>query len=373
LAGLYIHIPFCKQACYYCDFHFSTNLSYQSQMISSITNEIEWQKAYLNHEIIDSIYFGGGTPSILEITEMKKLLKTIESHYEISAKPEITLEANPDDLSMEKLREIKAIGINRLSIGIQSFNDKTLHFLHRAHNSTEAINCIKRARESGFDNLSIDLIFSIPGQSIADLANDISRAINLHPEHISVYSLTIEGKTVFGNWQKKGKFIQLSDEESAKQFDLIISRLEENSFEQYEISNFCRDKKYAQHNTSYWKNVNYLGVGPGAHSFNGKSRQFNISNNHTYMKSIQERKIPFEVEVLNVQSLANEYLLTSLRTKWGCDLEKLQTEYKYSLEKNQKMNQWIEEQFIYKDKNMLYLTKKGKFLADEIIADLFWD
>ena len=372
MAGLYIHIPFCKQACYYCDFHFSTNLKYQSKMVDTICKEISWQKSYLSHEKIESIYFGGGTPSILSNHEIENLLETVRLNYQIIENPEITLEANPDDLSLDKLIDLKTIGINRLSIGIQSFHDKILTFLHRAHTSEEAIECIENARTAGFDILSIDLIFSIPGQNLQILENDIKMAMVLNPEHLSVYSLTIEDKTVFGNWFKKGKLVQLPEDESAKQFDLIIARLQENGYEQYEISNFCRDGYYAKHNTSYWKNTPYLGVGPGAHSFNRKSRQYNISNNHKYMRSIDKELIPFELEVLDSKALANEFLLTSLRTKWGCDLKKLIREFQYDLESNIKSKPWLKEGYLELKDDTLFLTRKGKFVADEIIADLFW-
>jgi len=341
-------------------------------MVDAIAQEIQWQKAYLNHEKIDTIYFGGGTPSILDSKELERLLETISSHYELNSYPEITLEANPDDLSLNKLKELKAMGINRLSIGIQSFHEKTLVFLHRAHNAYEAIKCIENARKTGFNNLSIDLIFSIPSHSFQNLESDINHILSLNPEHVSVYSLTIEEKTVFGNWQKKGKLMQLPDDESARQFDLIISRMEENKFEQYEISNFCRNEHYARHNTAYWKNIPYLGVGPGAHSFNGKSRQYNISNNHHYMKAIDEGKVPFELDILDDKALANEYLLTSLRTKWGCDLRKLSKEFNYELEKNLNVERWIKDQFVFKKGEILFLTRKGRFVADEIISDLFW-
>lgn len=343
-------------------------------MIDSISDELELQKAYLNHENLDTIYFGGGTPSILASVELEKLLNSINLLFKINEHPEITLEANPDDLSIEKLKELKSLGINRLSIGIQSFNDETLKFLNRAHNSNEAIKCIEHARKTGFENLSIDLIFSIPGQTIFDLGEDINQAITLDPEHISVYSLTIEEKTVFGNWHLKGKFKQVSDEESARQFDLIISRLEEKKYEQYEISNFCRNGHYARHNTSYWKNINYLGVGPGAHSYNGENRHFNISNNHKYMKSIESGVVPFEIEHLTKKDLANEFLLTSLRTKWGCDLQRLNDLYSYDLINSQKskLSGLIRDGFIIMENKRIFLSGKGKFLADSIISDLFW-
>lgn len=343
-------------------------------MVGTISDELILQKDYLDNEIIDTIYFGGGTPSILENKDLIKLLKTIEQTYSINNTPEITLEANPDDLSIKKLYDLKSIGVNRLSIGIQSFHDKTLTFLNRAHSSIEAINCFENARKAGFANISIDLIFSIPGQTIAELESDISNALALNPEHISVYSLTIEEKTAFGSWQKKGKFRQVSDENSAKQFELLISRLNENNYEQYEISNFCRDEYYSKHNTSYWKNVNYLGVGPGAHSYNGKSRQFNIPNNHKYMKSIEERAVPMELDDLDEKAKANEFLLTSLRTKWGCNLNSLEQIFNYPLLKYQqeKVASLLKQHLIKIEKNTILLTMKGKFLADEIISDLFW-
>ena len=233
---------------------------------------------------------------------------------------------------------------------------------------------MKDARKAGFDNISIDLIFSIPGSSIHLLQEDIRKLLELHPEHISAYSLTIEEKTVFGNWQNKGKFKQVSDKESATQFDFLMSKLEENGFEQYEISNFCRDGKYSIHNTSYWQNVNYLGIGPGAHSFNGKTRQFNISNNHKFMNAISGGIIPFELDKLNHKSLANEFLLTSLRTKWGCDIQKLKEIFGYNLIESQrkKIAQLIKHGFIIIEDDMALLTRKGKFVADDVISDLFW-
>jgi len=343
-------------------------------MINSICREIELQKSFLALEELETIYFGGGTPSILETEEIHDILNTVNKYFSISKNPEITLEANPDDLSLPKVTALKSIGVSRLSIGIQSFEDKLLTFLHRAHNSAEAIACVKNARLAGFTNISIDLIFSIPGQTMDNLNKDVEQALDLNPEHISVYSLTIEDNTVFGNWQKKGKFVQIQDDESAKQFDLIISRLAENGYEQYEISNFCRDENYARHNTSYWKNSNYIGVGPGAHSYNGKIRQFNIPNNHKYMKSIKEGIIPSEIEALDDKSLANEFLLTSLRTKWGCDVNKLKDQFNYDILTihKKKINIFNEAKLIFLERDFLYLTRKGKFLADEIISDLFW-
>lgn len=311
---------------------------------------------------------------MLSANELEKLIKSMNDIYGIDNSPEITLEANPDDLSLDKLKCLKSMGINRLSIGIQSFQDATLKFLNRAHDASEAINCVENARKAGFENLSIDLIFSIPNQKPGDLEKDIAQVLKLHPEHVSTYSLTIEEKTVFGNWLKKGKFKPLTDQISADQFDLIISKLEENRYQQYEISNFCCDGHYAKHNTSYWKNVPYLGIGPGAHSYDGQHRQANTSNNHGYMKSIESGSVPFEKEDLSQKDFVNEFMLTSLRTIWGCDLAKLYDLYQYDLlgEQGEKLSELSKKGYVEIKDRHVFLTKKGKFVADEIISDLFW-
>jgi oxygen-independent coproporphyrinogen-3 oxidase len=344
-------------------------------MVDALAKEMEMQKAYLNDEPLDTIYFGGGTPSILEQVQLEKLLNTINKCFTINPNPEITLEANPDDLSAEKLAGLYGLGINRLSIGIQSFNDQVLRYLNRAHDGMEALNCVKRARNQGFKNISIDLIFSIPGSTALVLENDINKVLSLTPEHISVYSLTIEERTVFGNWYAKGKMQITDDDESAAQFAFVIDQLEQNGYEQYEVSNFSRGGYHSRHNSSYWRNIKYLGIGPGAHSYNGISRQHNRPHNPKYLKSIDAGKIPFEIEHLDEKARANEYLLTSLRTKWGCDLNKLWQLHGYQLQKERTRE--IEKLVAYRqiriDGSMMYLTREGIFLADEIIRQLFWD
>lgn len=343
-------------------------------MIDAICKELELRKTYLSIASFDSIYFGGGTPSLLTIDELNKVLDKIYCLFKITEKAEITLEANPDDLSMEKLLALKDFGINRLSIGVQSFQNKILTLLNRAHSAQEAVKCIGLAREAGFDQISLDLIFSIPGQSDHDLMEDLQQAIALYPEHISVYGLTIEEKTVFGNWLKKGRFLPVSDEASASQFELLIATLERNGYEQYEVSNFCRNEHYARHNTSYWKNITYLGVGPGAHSYNGIDRQHNVANNHLYMKSLAQNIVPFDLEHISQASRANEFIMTSLRTKWGCNLHTLHSLFGYDLlaGKSGTIERLKNEKLVLVNDNMLYLSKKGIFLADDIIADLFW-
>ena len=375
MAGLYIHIPFCKQACYYCDFHFSTNRSYQQDMVSAMIKEMELQKEYLDGETLDTIYFGGGTPSIINLDQLERLLNEAFKLFSVNSEAEITLEANPDDLSKDKLKGLASLGINRLSIGIQSFDDRVLEYLHRAHNSNEAIRCIDEARNAGFQNISIDLIFSIPIATHKILNQDINTALQINPEHISAYSLTIEEKTVFGNWLEKGKISPCSDETSAKQFELLISTLEDNHYEQYEVSNFCRDGYYSRHNTSYWKNVPYLGIGPGAHSYNGKSRQFNLPHNPKYLKSLKKNNVPFQIEELDEVSKTNEFLLTSLRTKWGCDLNVLKEKFAYDLLNvcGREMKEFLNNELVMIDNGVVYLTKKGIMVADEIIGQLFLD
>ncbi len=374
LPGLYIHIPFCRQACYYCDFHFSTNLSYRKEMVQAMTREINIQSSYLEDNTLQSVYFGGGTPSILDIAQLERLLHEISSIFHIENEAEITLEANPDDLSPGKLNDLRALGINRLSIGIQSFNDRALQFLHRAHTADEALQSVDNARRAGFDNISIDLMFAVPGFSIETLKEDLRQAVLLATEHISIYNLTIEEKTVFGNWQKKGRLTPVDDDDSAGQFELIISTLEDKGYEQYEISNFCRDGHYAVHNSAYWKNTPYLGIGPGAHSYDGKNRMHNVANNHLYMKAIDKGVVPLTMEKFDKKSWANDYILTALRTKWGCDLKLLYefSGYKLPESHEKEIEKMRSEGLLYLKQNKLFLTRKGRFLADSITAALFW-
>ncbi|MFC0183923.1 radical SAM family heme chaperone HemW [Pseudarcicella hirudinis] len=283
---LYIHIPFCKQACHYCDFHFSTSLKAKKEIITSICNEIRLQKDYLADKNLETVYFGGGTPSILNEEDLAMIFETISHHFNIKKDAEITLEANPDDLTKEKLQLFKKYQINRLSIGIQSFNENHLKSLNRVHNAHEAESCVKYSQDLGIENISIDLIYAIPAPDHLIWEDDLAKATSLGINHISAYSLTIEPQTVFGKWLKQGKIQAIDDEFAARQFEMLIDTLAAKGYEQYEISNFASESLYSRHNTSYWKQEEYLGVGPSAHSFNGSSRQYNISNNALYVKSI---------------------------------------------------------------------------------------
>lgn len=373
MAGIYIHIPFCKQACYYCDFHFSTNLKAIEEITDSISRELEWQKDYLGREQVNSIYFGGGTPSLLNQDQLEQLFKSVAEHYDLDEEREITLEANPDDVTREKTQLWLNLGVNRLSIGIQSFMDRYLGFLNRIHDSRLAVKSFEIARESGFGNINIDLIYGIQGMNNQEWQLNLKKAFDLDPEHISAYSLTIEEKTVFGNWVKKGKLEAPDENLSAEQFEILLKKSEENGFRQYEISNFAKPGYFSLHNTGYWQSNKYLGVGPGAHSYNGKSRQFNIRNNALYLKSIKNGKIPFDKEVLSMEDQYNEYLMTNIRTEWGCDLKAIKKKYKINMQENFKdsLEQMKKNGFIEINGDRLFLTKKGKLLADEITAELF--
>ena len=373
MAGLYVHIPFCKQACHYCDFHFSTNQQVKTELVEQIAHELLLQKDYLQGEPLETIYLGGGTPSLLAAAELDILFSAIHKNYKVSTTPEITVEANPDDLTPEKLRELKPFGVNRLSIGIQSFDEAVLRFLNRAHTANEAVECVELARNAGIKNISIDLIYSIPGQPEEVLKKNLDKAFALLPTHISAYSLTIEEKTVFGKWAKQGKLVAMDDDKATAQFELVMDSLTRQGYQHYEISNYCLPGYESKHNTSYWQQKKYLGVGPSAHSFNTLSRQFNINNNHLYIKNIKEGKVPFEREILTTQNKINEYLFTSLRTKHGCSLTLLANQYGHDLLKvnDHYISQLLKKELITLTGDTIILTRAGKLLADQIASDLF--
>lgn len=373
LSGIYIHIPFCKQACHYCDFHFSTNQQLVGQLIEMIGVELEMRKDFLpKNSPVKTIYFGGGTPSLLEIRHIDAIINTIYKRYDLDLE-EFTLEANPDDLDREKLKELKSLGLDRLSIGIQSFDARVLKFYNRAHNEQEALQAVDLAKSAGFEKLSIDLIYGFPFEDHSIWRHDLEQALLLDPGHISSYALTIEPKTVFGNWQKKGTFREASEDFQAEQFEILMEAMEKANYIQYEISNFGKEGHFAVHNTNYWKALPYLGIGPSAHSFDGKERGFNIPNNVGYIKMLKEGVLPYEADSLSGEELANEYILTSLRTIWGVSLEHLQTNYCIDLLdlKRGLIQQLGAEDMISIHSHHIYLTNKGKLLADSIAASLF--
>src|SRR5688572_2044191 len=373
MAGLYFHIPFCKQACHYCDFHFSTNTSALPQMVSAICKELELRKDYLDGEEIRTIYFGGGTPSLLPIQSLQAIFDTVFQHYQVDPEAEITLEANPDDLTPAKIQELKQLPINRLSIGTQSFHGPHLSLMNRAHNSEEALNSIRKAQEAGFNNISIDLIYGIPAPDHTLWRQDLAQLFALNVQHISCYALTIEPQTVLGNWTKKGKFKPAEDEFTAQQFEILLEEMKKYGYIQYEISNFCQPGFESKHNSSYWQGVKYLGIGPSAHSFNGVSRQFNVAHNYQYIAALEKNELPFTLEELSLEDRANEYMLTTLRTIWGTDLGYLKNQFGLDLLVSQKayLEELQKKNLAEISENKLKLTDAGKLLADQIALDLF--
>lgn len=365
IVSLYVHIPFCSQACYYCDFHFSTNLSQKEILVHSICKEIELRS--LNQKI-SSLYFGGGTPSILEPEELKLIFQTIQKNFELQENIEITLEANPNDLTDTKLALFQEVGINRLSIGVQTFHDPHLQLLNRNHKAQDSFACLQRCRQAGFEKFTLDLIYGIPAPSHEIWKKDMQFAVEMGVNHISAYALTIEQKTVFGNLVNKGR-MQMPDEDfQAEQMELLMEFLPSQGFEQYEISNFAKNGAYSHHNTHYWKKGAYIGVGPSAHSYNGQARQWNVNNNARYIKEIQQGNLPAETEILSPKDHKNEYLLTSLRTKWGCDIAIFQNSQPHLI-----ILQKLAKQDLILIKNSLaYLTDKGKLLADAITEQLLF-
>ncbi len=373
MAGIYIHIPFCKKACFYCDFHFSTSLRFKEDMIDAILIEITNQQKYLEGKTLETIYFGGGTPSLLNKEELTRIINKVYKTFDVIDSPEMTLEANPDDLTIEKLKELKTVGINRLSIGVQSFFDEHLKWMNRAHSATESEVCIKDAQEIGFQNITIDLIYGMPNLTDKQWQENIEKAIALNVPHISAYNLTVEKNTALAHFVKKGKYKPLSDEKGAKQFSYLIETLEANGFEQYETSNFAKDKQYSIHNSSYWRGKHYLGIGPSAHSYNNDSRQWNIANNKKYIDAISNNENHFEIEQLSNSDKINEHLLIGLRTIWGCDLNfirSLSSEKVYK-EFYKELTVQINKKLLTIEKNRILLSKKGKLFADRIASDLF--
>jgi len=373
MSGLYIHIPFCKQACHYCDFHFSTQLDVRTPMIGAILKELELQKDYLQGKQLQTVYFGGGTPSLLSRQEMHDVLDGINLYHDLSTGAEITLEANPDDLGPEKLVQLRELGVNRLSIGVQCFDDDILRYFNRGHSSQQALTCIADARRAGFTNISIDLIFGVPGLDHAAWLRNIHTAVALAPEHISAYSLTIEEKTVFGKQAAKGQLIPLQEETVAAQFEMLMSEMTASGYEQYEISNFAKPGHRSRHNSSYWEQKAYLGIGPSAHSYNGRSRRFNVANNSLYIKAMVEGRQPFEEETLSPSNIINEFIMTHLRTRDGLDLDQLKERFGYDLRSAHRsyLASLLELEKIEFRKQVLALTNKGKLLADKISSDLF--
>ncbi len=371
MAGIYIHIPFCKQKCTYCDFHFSTTFhAYQNQMISCIQKEIVIQRPYLENQLIETIYFGGGTPSLLDYKEINSILKTIKENYSVKSSAEITLEANPDDINIESLTEWKKSGINRLSIGLQSFREEDLKWMNRAHSKEEALNCVKLAKKAGFENISVDLIYGLPNFTLDEWKENIQTVIKFGIQHVSAYCLTVEQKTVLSKWVEQNKIVPANEDDQSDQFDVLLNELEKEGIEQYEISNFSLPGFHSHHNSNYWKGKHYLGVGPSAHSFNGISRSWNVSNNREYIKRMEENKVWFDTEILTIENQFNEILLIGLRTAIGVNIEQLKSIQEPSSIFWNQITKMENLGWMNKIDNFIILTKSGKLKADYITSEL---
>ena len=378
MAGIYIHIPFCKQACNYCNFHFSTSLQLKDELIAAMIKEIHLVTEKANHssekELCETIYFGGGTPSLLSIKELNNILASLFSKFEIAKDAEITLEANPDDITAEKLQLWKKAGINRLSVGVQSFLDQELVWMNRAHSSADSLRCIDEIKNAGFSDYSIDLIYGSPLLNNQDWLNTIETVINKNIPHISCYALTVEPKTALHKMIAQNKKESVDAEKQAEQFVLLMNQMEQAGYEHYEISNFSKPGRRSKHNSSYWQGKKYYGFGPAAHSYDGIKRKWNVSNNALYIQSLKKNSIPSEEETLTSTQSINEYIMTSLRTIEGLDLEKINSLFGTN-HVNQLLNaskKYIQSEKIIQQNNRLILTKQGKLFADGIAADLFF-
>lgn len=371
---LYIHIPFCKQACHYCDFHFSTSVKYKTGMVSTIAQEIVMRKNELPSVPLETIYFGGGTPSILIDTELGMLFDTVSKHFNILNDAEITLEANPDDLTAAKIRSLRNSPVNRLSIGVQSFDDHDLKLMNRAHNSSEAERSIKSAQDAGLINITADLIYGLPGQTSRAWQTNIEKMIQLEVPHLSSYCLTVEPKTALAKFVKAGKIIPSGDNVTSDHFDKLIELTELCGYENYEISNFAKEGFIAVHNSSYWKGKAYLGVGPSAHSYDGTTRRWNVANNMSYLKAITEGKTSYESETLTVSERYNERVMLGLRAKWGVNLADISNEFgsDYVNYFKENIRLWVASGDVIVNNDVYTLSKKGKLLADRIASSAFY-
>ena len=373
MSGIYIHIPFCKQACHYCDFHFSTSMKKKEEMVLALAKEITIRKNESQGETIETIYFGGGTPSVLTNDEINFLISEVYKNYSVAENPEITLEANPDDLSAERILELSKSPINRLSIGIQSFYEEDLKMMNRAHNAAEAIKCLQEATKY-FDNISLDLIYGIPGMSDEMWKQNIETALSFGIPHISSYALTVEPKTALSKLIQTGKIAAPQDEAASNHFMILVETLQQNGFIHYELSNFGKENYFSKNNSAYWLGKKYIGIGPSAHSYDGEKRGWNIANNSLYLKSIENNELPIETEILTKSDRYNEYIMTGLRTIWGVSLERIETEFglEYLNYLKKQSQKFLSDDLLSVENKILKPTLKGKFLTDGIASDLFY-
>jgi oxygen-independent coproporphyrinogen-3 oxidase len=381
MPGIYVHIPFCKQACHYCDFHFSTSLQLRGELLAAISQEMEWRRDYLGKGELNSIYFGGGTPSLLRIDELNSLFDRIFALWPVAANAEITLEANPDDMSREKIKELRRTPVNRLSLGIQSFHEEDLRFFNRAHNAIEARACIEYAQDLGYENLSIDLIYGSPTTSNESWEHNLQITFDYEIPHVSAYCLTVEEKTALHHFIQTGKAPPLSEDKATLQFQILMKAMRAEGYEHYEISNFALPGRHARHNSAYWQGEPYLGLGPSAHSFSGESRQWNVANNAKYIRLVQALAQPggaagpdqsaelFTIEALSPRQRYNEYVLTALRTHWGAQLKAIPEDFRSHFLEH--IHPFLIDESIERKRDVFRLTDKGKLMADRIAMELF--
>lgn len=372
MSGIYIHIPFCKQACFYCDFHFSTTLKKKAALIDCLIKEIEIRKEELQDTLIETIYFGGGTPSLLTISELQNIIKSIYQHYKVAEHPEITLEANPDDLSEAVILELAKSPVNRLSIGVQSFFEDDLKQMNRAHNAKEAMNCLSLATEH-FDNITVDLIYGIPNMSVEKWKQNLQTVFDFGIHHISSYALTVEPNTALDSFIKNGKYPPLDEALAKEHFDILVDETSKNGFVHYEISNFGKPAYFSKHNTSYWQGKKYLGIGPSAHSYNKTHRSWNVANNGKYIAALKQNKLPSELELLSVSDQFNEYIMTGMRTIWGISLDFVEANFgsSYVSQLLAMSEKFIAQELLVLKDGKITTTAQGKFLADGLASELF--
>ena len=373
MAGIYLHIPYCKTKCPYCDFYSITDTRSKTQLIQALLKELELRKDYLTGKSVQTIYFGGGTPSLMKLEELEKILDYIQTHFNVLDNPEITIECNPDDLSLDYLKVLKKIGNFRLNLGVQSFHDDELQLLERRHDAAKSQNVLKDVFHLGFKNVGIDLIYGLPGSRSNDLLSNLKTAFQYPIQHLSAYHLTIEPGTPFYQRLLSNDIHEISDEESRNQFFLLLEQARIHGFEQYEISNFARNQHYSKHNTSYWQGVPYLGIGPSAHSFNGTDRHKNVSGIIPYLEQINSGEKACTVDKISYTDRFNEYLLVSLRTKWGLSKQVLQEQFPDFINAHfyKQIDSYFERGWMTGDDEGYYLTDEGQFISDTILSDLF--
>lgn len=372
MAGIYIHIPFCRKNCYYCDFYFSVSLAQKDDIVGAIKQEMQLRADEGEGQVFETIYFGGGTPSVLTVAQIRSIIITAKTHFPISQRPEITLEANPEDLSRDYLAQLKNAGIDRLSIGIQSFDNDDLTLMNRSHVAGRSLEAVNQAHDVGFHNINIDLIYGLPEMSLAQWEQNLVKALQMPVQHISAYHLTIEPNTIFGHWAKKGKIKSPADELSNSMFQRLIDLTAENGYIQYEISNFGKPDFFSKHNLIYWKGDSYLGFGPSAHSYNQQERRWNIRSINRYINLVQSGEQFFEKEMLDKQTRYNEYIMTGLRTQWGCNLSEIQEKCGYQLRRYAEIEskKFTQSGHLLQEGKHLKLTGAGRFIADYIISNL---